>query len=79
MPEWYSQYIYLILGIISFSGAAISTYTGKTRATFAGWVYRDKEPIAFWWVVAVYYSAGVLFIGIFVLSLACRISESAGP
>ena len=49
MRDWYPQYIYLILGLISFSG----------------WVYRAIEPRQFWWVVAMYYVGAVLFIGIF--------------
>jgi cytochrome b561 len=67
MSEWHSQYIYLILGVITLSGAVVSTYTGKTWARFGGWVYRAKEPNDFWWVVAIYYFGGVLFIGIFLL------------
>jgi H+/Cl- antiporter ClcA len=58
-------YIYLILGIISFSGAVVSTCTGKTWARFRGSVYRTKEPNAFWRVVAVYFLGAVLFIGLF--------------
>ena len=65
MPDWYSHYIYLILGVISFSGAVVSTCTGKTRARFSGWVYRAEEPTQFWWVVTIYYLGSVLFIGIF--------------
>lgn len=68
MPDWYSQYICLILGVISFSGAVVSTCAGKTRVQFFGWVYRAKEPNVFWWVVAIYYLAGVLFIGTFLLN-----------
>ena len=67
MPDWYSHYIYLILGVISFSGAAVSTCTGKTLSRGQGWVYHAKEPTVFWWVVAIYYLGGVLFIGIFLL------------
>jgi hypothetical protein len=69
MPDWYSHYIYLILGIISFSGAVVSTCTGKTRARFSGWVYRAQEPVVFWLVVATYYLGGVFFIGIFLYKI----------
>ena len=65
MRDWYPQYIYLILGLISFSGAVVSTCTGKARLRFSGWVYRAIEPRQFWWVVAMYYVGAVLFIGIF--------------
>jgi hypothetical protein len=68
MPDWYSHYIYLIAGVISFSGAVVSAFAGKTRARFGGWVYRAKAPKEFWWVVAIYYVAGVLFIGTFLLN-----------
>jgi len=68
MPHWYSQYICLILGVILFFGAVVSTRARKTRVPFFGWVYRAKEPNVFWWVVTVYYLAGVLFIGIFLLN-----------
>jgi hypothetical protein len=65
MPDWYPQYIYLILGLISLSGAVVSTFTGKARARFSGWVYRANEPGQFWRLVAMYYVGAVLFIGIF--------------
>ena len=65
MPDWYSHYIFLTLGVISFSAAVVWTCTGKARTRFHGWVYRAKEPDVFWWVVAIYYLAGVLFIGTF--------------
>jgi hypothetical protein len=68
MPEWYSQYIYLILGVATFSWAVFSTYIGKTRSRFSGWVYRAKEPVGFWFAVAVYYLGGAFFIGIFLCS-----------
>jgi hypothetical protein len=58
-------YIYLILGVISFSVAVVSTCTGKTWARFQGCILRAKEPNDFWWVVAIYYLGSVLFIGTF--------------
>ena len=69
MPDLYSllrpPYIYLILGVIFFSGAVASTCTGKTIARYAGWAYRAKEPTQFWGVVVIYYLFGVCFIGYF--------------
>jgi hypothetical protein len=65
MPDWYSHYIYLILGIISFSGAVVSTCTGKTSARTGRWIDRAKEPKTFWWVVAIYYLGAVLFVGLY--------------
>jgi hypothetical protein len=58
-------YIFLILGVIIFSGAVVSTCTGKTSARTGRWIYRAKEPSTFWWVVAIYYFAGIGFIGYF--------------
>jgi hypothetical protein len=61
-----SPYIFLIVGVITLSAAVASTWTGKTRVRFVpGWVYRAKDPNDFWWVVAIYYFSGVLFIVIF--------------
>ena len=57
--------IYLILAVISFSAAAVWTYIGKAWTRFYGWVNRAEEPTDFWWVVAVYFLGGVLFIGVF--------------
>jgi hypothetical protein len=62
MPDWYSQNIYLILGMVFILGALASTYAGKTRSRFSGWVYRAEDPSTFWWTVVIYYGAGVLFI-----------------
>jgi hypothetical protein len=71
VTDWYSllrpPYIYLILGVVSFSWAMVSTYTGKTWARFGGWVYRAEDSTEFWWIVAIYYLSGVLFVGIFLL------------
>jgi hypothetical protein len=68
MPDWHPHYIYLILGVIFFSGAVVSTFTGKTWVRFSGLVYRAKEPDVFWGLVAIYYLAGVLFVGTFLLN-----------
>jgi len=67
MPDWHSQssspYILLILGGILLCAAVVWTCTGRARTRFHGWVYRAQEPTVFWLVVAVYYLAGVYFIG----------------
>jgi di/tricarboxylate transporter len=65
MPDWYSHYIYLILGVIFFSGAVVSTCTGKTSARTGRIIYRAKEPNVFLWVVAMYYLAALLFVGLY--------------
>jgi len=63
-------HLYLILGVISFSGAVVSTCTGKSWGRFGGFVYRAEEPNQFWWLVATYYLIGVCFIGYFLYLLA---------
>jgi hypothetical protein len=63
MRDWYSQYIFLILGFGLFFAAVVSVCTGKTF--YRGLVYRAKEPSEFWWLVAIYFLGGVLFIGTF--------------
>jgi hypothetical protein len=58
-------YIFLILGVISISAAAIFTCTGKVWVRLNGWVYCAKEPGWFWWEVALDYLVGFCFIGYF--------------
>ena len=58
-------YIFLILGVVSISAAAVFTCMGKVWVRFNGWVYRAKEPGWFWWEVALDYLIGVCFIGYF--------------
>jgi hypothetical protein len=58
-------YIFLILGVLSISAAAVFTCTGKAWVRFHGWVYRAKEPGWFWWEVALDYLIGVCFVGYF--------------
>ena len=69
MPDWHSQSppsTLLILGIISFLGAVVSTCTEKTWAAHSGrTIYRAKEPSTFWWVVAIYYLSALLFVGLY--------------
>ena len=60
-----SPYLFLILGVISISAAAVFTFTGKVWVRFNGWVYRAKEPWAFWGEVAAYYFVGVCLVGFF--------------
>jgi hypothetical protein len=55
--------LFLILGIISIFAVAVFIYTGKVWVRFNGWVYRAKEPRAFWGEVAAYFLVGVGFIG----------------
>ena len=58
-------YIFLILGVIIFSGAVVSTCTGTTSARTGRWIYRAKEPSTFWWVVTIYYLGALLFVGLY--------------
>ncbi len=63
------KFIYLILGLIFFIAAVVSTCTGKTIARYKGWVYRAKEPGDFWGVVALYFFGGIICIGIYLCSI----------
>jgi hypothetical protein len=58
-------YIFLILGVVTISSATICTYTGRVWVRFNGWVYRAKEPRAFWGNVAAYFLVGLCFLGFF--------------
>jgi hypothetical protein len=73
MPAWFSRPlppdILLILGFVSISAAVVFTFTGKVWVRFNGWVYRAKEPRAFWGEVAAYYFVGVCFIGYFLYTV----------
>ena len=49
MSDWHSQLppsSLLVLGIISFSGAVVSTCEGRTWARTGRTIYRAKEPSA---------------------------------
>jgi hypothetical protein len=63
-------YLFLVLGVITISAAVIFTFTGKVWVRFNGWVYRTKEPRAFWGEVAAYCFVGVCFIGCFLFTVA---------
>jgi hypothetical protein len=70
MDWWHTQisspYYFLIVGLISFSAAVVSTCTGKTYGKYGrGLASRAKEPTDFWWTVAIYYIGGVCFNGYF--------------
>ncbi len=58
-------YVFLLLGDISISAAALFTVYGKVWVRFHGWVYRAKEPRWFWWEVVLYFLVGVWFVGYF--------------
>jgi hypothetical protein len=57
--------IFLILGVVAISAAAVFTCVGKVWVRFNGWVYRAKEPGTFWWEVALYFLGGVRLVGYF--------------
>jgi hypothetical protein len=66
MPDWHPQlppYSLLILGIISFFGAVVSTFTGKTWARGGPMVYRAEDPSTFWWIVVTLYLISLFFLG----------------
>jgi hypothetical protein len=57
--------MFLMLGIISFSGAVVSTCTGKTWLRNQSCINRAKEPTEFWCTVAMYYLIGICLVGYF--------------
>jgi hypothetical protein len=65
MPDLFSNppYVLLILGFASILAAVVSVCTGKTF--YRGLVYRAKDPSEFWWLVAISFLGGVLFVGMF--------------
>jgi hypothetical protein len=65
MPNWYSHYIYLILGTLFFCGGVVSMFAGKTSARTGRMIYRATEPRTFWWVVAMYYLGALFFVGLY--------------
>ncbi len=56
-------YRLLLLGFLFLIVAGISMCTGKTLTRGQGLVSRAEEPKTFWWIVAVWFLAGILFIG----------------
>jgi hypothetical protein len=65
MRDWYSHHAYLIIGVLFFSGAVVSTWTGKTSARTGRWICRAEEPNTFWWIVAIYYLSALFFVGLY--------------
>ena len=51
-----------MLGAASIVAAVFFAYTGKVWVRFNGWVYRAKEPTAFWGNVASYFVMGACMI-----------------
>ena len=68
MGDRYSQHAYLVIGVAFFLGASASVYAGRTSARTGRWIYRAEEPNDFWWVVAMYYLAALLFVGLYLSS-----------
>lgn len=64
-----APYIFLILGVVSISAAAIFTCMGKVWVRFNGWVYRSQEPGSFWSEVAILFIIGVCFVGYFLFEI----------
>lgn len=56
--------IFLFMGVGSFSVALYSTFSGSVSSRYR-WIYRAKEPIGFWLVVAIYYLGSLLCFGCF--------------
>ncbi len=54
---------YHLLGFLFLIVAGISMCTGKTLTRGQGLVSRAKEPKLFWFLVAMWALAGIVFIG----------------
>jgi len=57
--------VFLTVGVVFISAAAVFACTGKVWVRFSGWVSRDNEPRVFWGEVAAYFLGGVFFVGYF--------------
>lgn len=55
----------LLLALLFFLGAVVSTCTGTTSASTGRWIYRAEEPGTFWGVVAMYYLGALVFVGFY--------------
>jgi hypothetical protein len=53
---------YHFLGLVFLIVAGISMYTGKTP-TRGCLVQRAEEPKTFWWLVAMWFLGGTVFVG----------------
>jgi hypothetical protein len=54
---------YHLLGFLFLIVAGISICAGKTLTRGQGLVSRTKEPTTFWIIVAMWFLAGIVFIG----------------
>jgi hypothetical protein len=70
--------VFLTLGVISISAAALFAFTGKVWVRFSGWVYREKDPRVFWGEVAAYFLVGVFFVGYFLFKISELSNLGAG-
>jgi len=70
MSGWNSPtpYVLLIAGFSLFLLGVVATYTGKASSRYK-WVYRAEDPSGFWWLVAMYYLGGVVFVVIFLCTV----------
>jgi hypothetical protein len=51
-----------LLGFLFLIVAGISMCTGKTLTRGQGLVSRAKEPKTFWFIVAIFFLAGIVFL-----------------
>jgi len=59
------RFPYLMIGIAFLAAAVVFTCTGKAYGRFGVSASRAEGPTQFWWSIAIYYLAGVIFIGIY--------------
>lgn len=59
------QHRFLLIGILLLVVTAVFTVSGEALERYRGLVYRSKEPKRFWWDVALYFGAGLFFVGLY--------------
>lgn len=71
MPIW-AEFLVLIIGIIFVWYSIKSLKTGKVRGPwyFLGWRFeKDKDPVAYWLLLASWLAIGMLFFILGIISL----------
>jgi len=71
--DWGSPrpFLLFVFGTFLCGMGAVGAYRGKMSARFR-WVYLDREPKSFWFLVAVYFLGGLGLIGLYFYSAGVR-------
>ena len=60
------SHLAFIAGMLFICQGGVYVHIGKAWTRGAGWVYRDKEPMAFWWHIVFYFLVGIALIAYYV-------------